>query len=278
MQSASSRISPALLAAVPVFVFLVVPTAIVVPMAFNHSRYITFPPDRFSTDAVTGFFGDTAWMSAVAASLQASAIAVVLAVLLGGSAAVALHGRSFRGQSAVTGVILAPMIVPAVVLALAFYQFFNSVGLVGTIVPIGLAHAVIATPYAFLTVRASLSGLNPALVRSAQSLGAGTPSVARFVYLPVIRPGLIAGALFAFSVSIDETVIALFLQSPSATTLPVKMFTDIQYNLTPKIAVSSAMLVTVATLGLLVQVLFMIRRRSIARMLPLTTVAADQTG
>jgi putative spermidine/putrescine transport system permease protein len=131
-------------------------------------------------------------------------------------------------------------------------------------------------PYAFLTVRASLAGLNPALVRSASSLGAGAFSVMRFVYLPVIRPGLVAGALFAFSVSIDETVIALFLQSPNATTLPVKMFTDIQYNLTPKIAVSSAMLVTVATLGLLVQVCFTIRRRSVARLLPLT--APEQTG
>ncbi|MET8680209.1 ABC transporter permease [Streptomyces sp. NPDC004647] len=278
MRSASSRLSPTLLAAVPVFVFLVVPTAIVVPMALNQSRYITFPPDNFSFDAVTGFLGDPGWTSAVLASLQAAGIAVTLAVLLGGSAAVALHGRRFPGLSAASGVILAPMIVPPIVLALGFYQFFNSVGLVGTILPIGLAHAVIATPYTFLTVRASLSGLNPALVRSAQSLGAGVVSVARFVYLPVIRPGLIAGALFAFAVSIDETVISLFLQSPSATTLPVKMFTDIQYNLTPEIAVSSAMLVTIATLGLLVQIFFMLRRRSIARMLPLTTVAPDQTG
>ncbi|MEN1882725.1 ABC transporter permease [Streptomyces mirabilis] len=175
-----------------------------------------------------------------------------------------------------TGLLLAPMIVPAVVMALAFYQFFISLGMVGTVLPIGLAHAVIAVPYAFLTVRASLAGLNPALVRSASSLGAGAFSVMRFVYLPVIRPGLVAGALFAFSVSIDETVIALFLQSPDATTLPVKMFTDIQYNLTPKIAVSSAMLVTVATLGLLVQVCLTIRRRSVARLLPLT--APEQTG
>ncbi|MFI5688738.1 ABC transporter permease [Streptomyces sp. NPDC051636] len=265
-----------LIASVPVFVFLVVPTLIVLPVAFTGSRYITFPPQQLSTAAVTGFFSDQAWMTALSASLQAAGVSVVIAVLLGGTAAVALHGREFPGKAAVTGVLLAPMIVPAVVMALAFYQFFISLGMVGTVLPIGLAHAVIAVPYAFLTVRASLAGLNPALVRSASSLGAGAFSVMRFVYLPVIRPGLVAGALFAFSVSIDETVIALFLQSPSATTLPVKMFTDIQYNLTPKIAVSSAMLVTVATLGLLVQACFTIRRRSVARLLPLT--APDQTG
>ncbi|MGW7385578.1 ABC transporter permease [Streptomyces sp. NPDC054794] len=264
-----------LIASVPVFVFLVVPTLIVLPVAFTGSRYITFPPKQLSTDAVTGFFGDQAWMAALSASLQAAGVAVVIAVLLGGTAAVALHGRVFPGKAAVTGLLLAPMIVPAVVMALAFYQFFISLDMVGTVLPIGLAHAVIAVPYAFLTVRASLAGLNPALVRSASSLGAGVFSVMRFVYLPVIRPGLVAGALFAFSVSVDETVIALFLQSPDATTLPVKMFTDIQYNLTPKIAVSSAMLVTVATLGLLVQVCFTIRRRSVARLLPLT--APEQT-
>ncbi|MGW3690639.1 ABC transporter permease [Streptomyces sp. NPDC005125] len=277
MRRASPRHRAALLTAVPVFVFLVVPTAIVLPVAFNQSQYITFPPQRWSTDAIVGFFNDPAWTSALLSSLQAAAMAVTLAVVVGGSAAVALHGRRFPGKSVINGVILAPMIVPAVVMALALYQFFISLGMVGTVLPIGLAHAVIATPYAFLTVRASLSGLNPALVRSASSLGAGPFSVMRFVYLPVIRAGLIAGALFAFSVSIDETVIALFLQSPSATTLPVKMFTDIQYNLTPKIAVSSAMLVTVATLGLLVQVLRTLRHRSTARLLPLA-VAADQNG
>jgi len=253
----------------PVFLFLVVPTAIVIPVALNDSRYITFPPDGVSIAAIAGFFADTAWTSALVASLQAALIAILIGVLLGGTAAVALHGRKFPGQAALTGLILAPMIVPTVVLALAFYQFFSSVGLVGSILPVGLAHAAIATPYVFLTTKASLAGLNPALVRSAQSLGAGSLSLMRHVYLPVIAPGLISGALFAFSVSIDETVMSLFLQSPSATTLPVKMFTDIQFNLTPKIAVSSALLVTVATVGLLIQVVYVLRRRSIARMLPL---------
>lgn len=268
---------PAMLLSIPVFVFLVVPTLIVVPVALNNSRYIRFPPEAFSTTAVTGFFADQAWTSALLASLEAASIAVALAVLFGASAAVALHQRTFPGRSAVVGLILAPMIVPAIVLALAFYQYFISVRMVGTVLPIGLAHAVIATPYAFLTTRASLAGLNPALVRSARSLGAGAGSVMRHVYLPVIRPGLVSGALFAFSVSIDETVISLFLQSPRATTLPVKMFTDIQFNLTPKIAVSSALLVTVATVGLLIQVVFLLRRRSLARMLPLAAPAV-QTG
>ncbi|MHA7221995.1 ABC transporter permease [Arthrobacter sp. RHLT1-20] len=202
------------LLSLPVFLFLVIPTAIVVPVALNDSRYITFPPEGVSFAAVAGFFADRAWTSALTASLQSAGIAVVIGVLLGATAAIGLHGRKFPGQSAVFGcLILAPMIVPTVVLALAFYQFFISIGMVGSIVPIGLAHAVIATPYVYLTTRASLAELNPALVRSAQSLGAGALSVLRHVYLPVILPGLISGAIFAFSVSIDETVMSLFMQS-----------------------------------------------------------------
>ncbi|MHA7289110.1 MULTISPECIES: ABC transporter permease [Micrococcaceae] len=275
MQTTNPRQRLLTLLSIPVFLFLVVPTAIVVPVALNDSRYITFPPEGISFAAVAGFFADKAWTSALTASLQSAVIAVVIGVILGATAAIGLHGRKFPGQQAVVGLILAPMIVPTVVLALAFYQFFISLGVLGSILPIGLAHAVIATPYVYLTTRASLAGLNPALVNSAQSLGAGWLSVFRHVYLPVILPGLVSGALFAFSVSIDETVMSLFMQSPSATTLPVKMFTDIQFNLTPKIAVSSALLVTVATLGLLFQVMFVLKRRSTARMLPLAVSAPN---
>ncbi|WP_426938972.1 ABC transporter permease [Pseudarthrobacter sp. S3] len=260
METTNPRQRLLTLLSIPVFLFLVVPTAIVVPVALDDSRYITFPPEGISFAAVAGFFADKAWTSALTASLQSAAIAVVIGVILGATAAIGLHGRNFPGQQAVVGLILAPMIVPTVVLALAFYQFFISLGGLGSILPIGLAHAVIATPYVYLTTRASLAELNPALVNSAQSLGAGWLSVFRHVYLPVILPGLVSGALFAFSVSIDETVMSLFMQSPSATTLPVKMFTDIQFNLTPKIAVSSALLVTVATLGLLFQVIRRPRR------------------
>jgi len=266
-QTARRRIG--LLVSPPVFAFLVAPTLIVIPVALTSTNFIKFPPDQLSFRAISGFLADPAWTGAAVASFQAAGIAIVVGLIAGGSAAVALHRRQFRGKGLLTAIILAPMIVPAIVLALAFYRYFLRIGFTGSILPIGLAHGVMATPFVFLTVRASLTGLNPALVHSASSLGASALSVARHVYLPVVRPGLIAGALFAFSVSIDETVVAIFMQSPSATTLPVKMFTDIQYNLTPKIAVSSALMVTAATIGLLFQVLGMLRRRSTASLMPL---------
>ncbi len=245
----------------PIFVFLALPTAVVIPMAFTPRRYLEFPPSGLSGHSFANLAKDEAWTSAALTSVKVAAIAVLIGLVMGASAAIALHGAKFRGKGLVVGVIVAPIVAPLIVLGLADYQFFARFQLVGTVLAIGLAHSVIATPYAYLTVEASLAGLDPALVRSARSLGAGHLAVLRHVYLPAIRPGLLAGAAFAFAVSFDEAVIALFLQGPGATTLPVKMFTDIQYELSPKIAAVSSMLVGVATLVLLVQVLVLLRRR-----------------
>ena len=260
------------LLSLPIFLFLVIPTAIVVPVALTTAGTSPFPPEGLSFAAVAGFFADKAWTSALRQPPigryrrrhrsrarrdrgHRHARAQVHGPARCGGADPGADDRAHCGA----GTRVLPVL------------HIRRDG--GSILPIGLAHAVIATPYVYLTTRASLAGLNPALVRSAQSLGAGPLSVFATSICRSSCPGLISGALFAFSVSIDETVMSLFMQSPGATTLPVKMFTDIQFNLTPKIAVSSALLVSVATFGLLLQVMFVLRRRSTARMLPLAAPA-----
>src|SRR5512141_338557 len=106
MKSSNPRNRVLFLLSIPVFLFLVIPTAIVIPVALNDSRYITFPPEGFSTAAIAGFFADPAWTTALPASLQAALIAILFGVLLGGTAAVALHGKKFPGQQLVMGLIL----------------------------------------------------------------------------------------------------------------------------------------------------------------------------
>ncbi len=265
-----------LLVTFPALVFLILPTVVVIPMALTPRRYIEFPPSGISGHSFVDLVQDQAWMSAAFTSFKVAAIAVLVGCFAGSTAAIALHGAKFPGKSVLVGVIVAPIVVPLVVLALANYQFFARYQLIGTVVAIGLAHSVIATPYAYLTVDASLAGLDPVLIRSARSLGAGQLAVLRHVYLPAIAPGLLAGAVFGFAVSFDEAVIALFLQGPGATTLPVKMFTDIQYNLSPKIAAVSSLLVGVATLVLLVHVVLVLRRRAQARVAPETPLDAKE--
>lgn len=249
------------LVVLPVFVFLLVPTAAVVLMAFTPRGYVEFPPSGFSTRHLTAFFSDRRWIDAIADSLQVAALAVAIAVVTGTAAAIALGNRAFRGKGALLGFLLAPVAAPVVALALAHYLLFSRYGLQGSVLAIGLAHGLLTTPFVFLTVAASLAGLDPAVVAAARSLGAKWTSVFRHAYLPVVAPGVLGGALLAFAVSLDEPVIAFFLQGVDATTLPVKMFSEIRYALTPTIAVASALVVSVAVLFMILHLAFIAGRR-----------------
>lgn len=245
---------------VPVFTFLVLPSLIVIPIAFTSSSVIEFPPPSLSLKTFSKFFADEAWTSALVSSFTIAFAVMIIAVIIGTLAAIAMGGAKFRGRGLLAGVILLPLAIPVVVLGLGDFAFLARFQLVGTRTGIAIAQSVLAVPFVFVVMSAALSGLNPALVRSAQSLGAGTWAVFRHVYLPAVKMGLIASALFAFVVSFDEPVVAYFLQGPDATTLPVKMYIDIQNNLTPLIAVSSTLLLTASTTFFLVMTLVVGRR------------------
>ena len=146
--------------------------------------------------------------------------------------------------------------MPLVVLALGDYLLLAQLHMIGGWGAIGLVHGMLVTPYVFISVQTSLAaGLDPVLIRAASGLGAAPPVVVRHVYWPAIRPGLLSGAVLSFAVSFDEVVLALFLQGPDATTLPVRMFTAIQYELTPKIAASASLFLALAVLVLGAQAL-----------------------
>lgn len=258
----------------PVFVYLVLPSLIVIPIAFTSSKVIEWPPPSLSLDTFGKFFADDAWTSAIASSFLIALIVMVVATIVGTLAAIGLSGKPFLGRGALVGIILMPLAIPVVVLGLGDFAFLaragrmlNGLQLVGTRPGIAIAQSVLAVPFVYVVMSAALAGLNPQLVRSAQSLGAGTWSLFLHVYFPAVKMGLIASALFAFIVSFDEPVVAYFLQGPDAMTLPVKMYTDIQYNLTPLIAVSSTILLAVST-TIFVALMLFVGRRSKAVPLP----------
>ena len=253
-----SRHGDALLiaACAPVLLFLVLPSLIIVPMALTSGQMIQFPPIWISIHAFRDYLNDPQWMRSTAVSFEVAALAVFVGGTTGSLAALALHGRRFRGRGLVAGVILAPIVVPLVVLALGDYLLLAQLHLIGGWATIGLVHGMLVTPYIFLSVQTSLAAqLDPTLIRSARSLGAGPVSVLRHVYWPAMRPGLLTGSVLGFAVSFDEVVIALFLQGQNATTLPVRMFTSIQYEFTPKIAASASLFLALALLALLIQAL-----------------------
>lgn len=245
-----------LIAAAPVLLFLLLPSLIIVPMALSKSQMIQFPPEWISLHAFADYLGDRQWVESTLLSFQVSIVAVLIAAVTGAFAAIALHGKRFAGRGLLVGLIMMPIVIPVVVLALGDYLLFAQLRLLGGWVPIAIAHGVLATPYVFISAQTSLtSELDPALVRSARSLGARPAAVLYHVYWPAIRSGVLAGAMLGFAVSFDEVVLALFLQGANAVTLPVRTFSAIQYELTPKIAASASLFLVLAILALALQVL-----------------------
>jgi ABC-type spermidine/putrescine transport system permease subunit II len=245
-----------LIATAPILLFLLLPSLIIVPMALSKSQMIQFPPEWISVHSFVDYLGDQQWVDSTLLSFQVTIVAVLIGAVAGGTAAIALHGRSFAGKGLLVGLIMMPIVTPVVIMALGDYLLFAQLRVLGSWVPIAIAHGVLATPYVFISAQASLtSELNPALVRSARSLGAPPTSVLYHVYWPAIRPGLLAGSMLGFAVSFDEVVLALFLQGANSVTLPVRTFSAIQYELTPKIAASASLFIALALVALALQAL-----------------------
>ena len=245
-----------LIAAAPILLFLLLPSLIIVPMALSKSQMIQFPPEWISLHSFADYLGDQQWVESTLLSFKVSIVAVFIAAVTGGTAAIALLGRNFAGKGLLVGLIMMPIVTPVVILALGDYLLFAQLHLVGSWITIAIAHGILATPYVFISAQTSLtSNLNPALVRSARSLGAQPSSVLYHVYWPAIRPGVLAGSMLGFAVSFDEVVLALFLQGANSVTLPVRTFTAIQFELTPKIAASASLFIALALIALALQAL-----------------------
>ena len=254
-----------MLLAMPALLFLILPILLVIPMSFTAGHVVEFPPAAWGWKAFHDLFADDGWRQAILFSLKVSALAVVLSVVAAALAAIGLPRLQSRGEGLIAAMILVPLAMPVVVLALGTFQLFIQLQLNGTLIGIAIAHGVLGVPYVFLTVRAALSKLDIALVRSAMSLGAGTWSVLRWVYLPAILPALLSGALLVFVVSFDEVVIALFISGPNAITFPVKLFTELQFNLSPVIMAVSTLLLAVVVLSVVVGIALFGARRTVYR-------------
>ena len=246
---------PLAVVCMPILLFLLVPVLIIVPMAFTNGDLLMFPPAGISLRPFLDFFGDPQWTAAAIVSVKVALLGTLVATAVGAAAAIALHRSRIRLKGLVTTIILLPLMIPVVVLALGDYLFLARLGLIGSWPAIGMAHSVLVTPYVFVAVQASLAGLDPALPRAARSLGGGGLALMRDVYWPTIRPGVLGGAIFAFIGSFDEVVVSLFLSGPAVTTLPVQMFTSLQYDLSPKIAAVSSLLLLLSVLALATQAL-----------------------
>jgi putative spermidine/putrescine transport system permease protein len=239
-------------ACVAVLAFLLVPIAVIVPLSFSDSSFLVYPIPGWSLKWYENLFTSGDWIRAARNSFIVAPLATVIATVLGTMAAVGLARTNFPYKGALMSVLIAPMVVPIVVVGVATYLFFAPLGLVDSYAGLIVVHAALGAPFVLTTVLATLQGFNHNLVRASLSLGAGPLRTFFRVTLPVIAPGVISGALFAFATSFDEVVVTLFLAGPEQVTLPRQMFTGIRENITPTIAAVATLLIIFTTSLLLV--------------------------
>ncbi len=245
--------------AVLVGLLLVAPLLVVVPISFAQRQSFKFPPSGFSFTWYENMFTDHRWTSAIGTSLLVGGVVTVVCTVFGTAAALGIHRLGGRLGAIVTGVLVAPMIVPGIVSAVAIYSVYLRWNLTGNFLGFLLAHSVLALPFVVVAVSSSLSSTDPALIRAAASLGAGPWRTFGKVTLPLITPGIGAGALFAFVTSFDEVVAASFLQSPAIRTLPIEMFVSVTNEVDPTIAAVSTVILALTTVVVVLP--FLVRNR-----------------
>jgi len=243
-----------------VLFYLVFPILVVIPLSFSAGTYLSFPPPGFSVRWYANFFSRTDWLDAASLSLWVGAAVMLLATALGAPAALALVRSDFRGKNFLTGFIISPLIAPVIIVAIGIYFFYARLGLVGNPFALVIAHTALAVPFVVINVSATLQGFDERLEQAAMNLGATPWRTFWQVTFPIIRPGVLAGALFAFISSFDELVVALFVSGTSAVTLPRKMWESIRFEIDPTIAAVSTLLI--ALTGALFLSAELLRRRS----------------
>ena len=252
-----------------VFFFLIAPLFVILPLSFNAEQYIHFSakmlaldPDGFSLRWYEDMIWGTKnpWGLAAKNSIIIAFFATIGSTVLGTVAALGLSSRHMPYKAAFMALLISPMIVPLIISGTAIFFFMAKVGLAATHTGIILAHIVLGTPFVVITVTATLTGFDHSVTRAAASLGSNPVNTFMKVTLPLILPGVISGALFAFVTSFDEVVVVLFLAGLENTTIPIQMWVGLREQLSPTIMAVATCLIIMSTLILVTAEL--LRRRS----------------
>ncbi|MGC1495993.1 MAG: ABC transporter permease [Sulfitobacter sp.] len=250
-----------------IFIFLITPIIVVMPLSFNAENFFTFTPEMLRFDPAgyslkhyRDFFNNQDWQNAVRNSIRIAPVATLLSVGFGTLAAIGLSQPHVPFRRAIMAVLISPMIVPLIISAAGMYFFYSRIGLQGTYIGVVLAHAALGIPFVIITVTATLVGFDNSLTRAAANMGASPVRTFFKVQMPLILPGVISGGLFAFITSFDEVVVVLFVGSAGQKTLPWQMFTGLREQISPTILAVATLLVVISIL--LLTTLELLRRRS----------------
>jgi len=250
-----------------IFAFLIIPILIIFPLSFNAQPYFTFTPEMlaldpagFTTRWYGEFFTSSTWQAAVRNSITIAIFSTLISTFLGTLAALGLSRKEFPYKTAIMGLLISPMVVPLIISAAGMFFFYSRIGLQGTHVGVILAHAALASPFVVITVTATLVGFDHSLTRAAASLGASPTRTFFRITVPLITPGVISGALFAFITSFDEVVVVLFVGSVNQRTIPWAMFSGIREQISPTILAVATILIIFSII--LLTMMELLRRRN----------------
>src|SRR4029079_6376321 len=226
--------------------FLVLPILAIVPAAFSAQSFIRLPPDTWSVRWWHTFFADASWRVTLLASLEVAALTTSISIVAGTAAALGIARSGPRARTLFTALFLGPVVTPAIVLAVALYSMARATGLTGTTTAPAIAHTTLALPFVVLNVGVSLDGLDRRLLLAAAGLGGDDFRIFRTITLPLIVPGVVGGAVFAFVTSFDEVVLSIFLAGPTVKTLPVRIWEEVRVEYTPVVAVGATVMLALA--------------------------------
>jgi putative spermidine/putrescine transport system permease protein len=231
-----------------VLALLVMPLVILVGASFSSVDYVTFPPEGFSLKWYRQFFDDPVFVDGLVLSGQIAVLASFFATILGFPAAYVLIRNDFPGRQAAWNLFLSPLLVPQIILGVALLSFFTIIGLANTFVGLLIAHTIAVMPFVIRTVGASLVTIDPRVEEAAADLGASRIEVLALITAPMVKGGLIAGALLAFIMSWVDVEVAIFLSVTGGYTLPVVMYNFMEYSITPVVVAAAAIAIYVAIL------------------------------
>ncbi|MDC0610943.1 ABC transporter permease [Vibrio sp.] len=222
---------------------LALPIVFIVALSFGSSQWLVFPPPSWTTRWYEEFFADPQWIESSITSLKVACLTAVCSTLIALPASFALVRGKFKGRDYLYSFFTMPMIVPVVIIGIAMYGVFLSLGMTGTLFAYVVSHIIIAIPFSIISIINSLRLFDKSIEDAAVICGASRLQAIIKITLPVIKPGVISGALFAFLASWDEVVISIMMASPELKTLPVTMWSTLRQDLSPVIAVASTLLI-----------------------------------
>lgn len=226
-----------------VFVYMVFPSLMAIPMSFTNTRFLVFPPEGFSLEWYQAFLTDERWVQPTLLSLKVAVMVTLISLIIGTMASLALIRGLLPFKKALNIFFISPVMIPTIIVAFAVYGLYAKLHLIGSFMGLVLAHTIICCPFVILIINASLYRFDINIERAARSLGASAIKTFLLITLPLIKPGMISAGVFCFITSVDELVLAMFLIGTKQKTLPMRIFSQIQFFIDPVVAAASTFFV-----------------------------------